>query len=100
MMEPAYAVDPFEEDEPSDEALDVQAVLDEQPSRTPARSRQPAYRAGTRQVVARAEVVDGDGSWWMRPGADFGKEADRMRVQHAKLKVPGEFNVIGWGGAI
>ena len=86
-------VDPGEEHEPDD---DVQAVLDEEPCVKTSRTAKPKYKPGTRHAVATRERATDAGSWWMRPDADFGKEAQRMREQPTRLKVPGEDNVVGW----
>lgn len=98
MLDPLNAVDDLA---PIDLELDedLQAALDQAPSRVQPVAR-PRYRPGTRQEHATPRGASSTESWWTRPDADFGKEAERMRVQHAKLKVPGEHNVIGWKAAL
>lgn len=95
------AIDSLEPlDEPElDVDVDLQAALDAEPCypRTP--GPKAKYKPGTRQAPAAKETAPADGSWWTRPGADFAKEAQRMRDQPTKLKVPGESNIVGWTAA-
>lgn len=96
----------FAEDRDADVVdVDLQSALDEEPCRVlaaPPPTKARPYKPGLRQQPAACvRVVDGDGgSWWMRPDADFGKEAERMRAQPTKLAIPGELNIIGWKAAV
>ena len=86
----------LDEIEPGEPDEDVQAALDEEPCVKTTRPVKPKYKPGTRHEVAARERATEAGSWWMRPDADFGREAQRMREQPTRLKVPGEDNVVGW----
>lgn len=99
-FEPIDEVDLDESDEDLQAVdIDLQAVLDDEPCYPRKRGPKPTYKPGTRQEQAAREIAAADGSWWMKPGADFTKEAQRMRDQPTKLKVPGESNVVGWSSA-
>lgn len=99
MLEPVTALDDLAPIDQEADA-DLQAVLDEQPCvATAPRAGGATYKPGTRRVVAAVERAASEGSWWMRPDADFPKEATRMRAQHANLKVPGEDHIVGWPAA-
>lgn len=97
-------LDPF--NDPADaepfgdvDVIDEQVELDVEPCRPMLPPAKPKYKPGTRQQPAARESAEADGSWWTRPNADFAGEAQRMRVQPRQMKVPGEFNIIGWNAA-
>lgn len=93
-----------EETEPfdvtDDEVDEAQDLLDAAPciAVAPRAPTRPRYKTGTRQEAAPREVASGEGSWWTRPDADFGREAQRMRAQPTKLKIPGELHILGMSG--
>ena len=52
------------------------------------------YRPGHRQIPDARARTSPDGSWWMRPDADFTREAERMRLDPKQPKVPGENHIL------
>lgn len=96
-MSAVESFEPLDDDQEPD--VDLQAVLDDEPCYPRKPGPKPTYKPGTRQAPAAQETAAAGGSWWMQPDADFTKEAQRMRDQPTKLKVPGEHNVIGWSAA-
>lgn len=54
----------------------------------------PRYKPGTRQLPAQRDTATADGSWWMRPDADWQAEATRMSNNPKAMNVPGQNNIL------
>lgn len=90
---------PLADDLDLDALDDAQAELDDEPcvalpkAQIP-KPKAPIYKSGHRQPRTAKREASTDGSWWMRPDADFAAEAERMRHDPRQPKTPGENNIL------